>query len=248
MFESYSEALAWFDRAQNKGAGRRVHHRMRMFQDGDKLRMEHDRVPFCIFNPDNTITYVMPVDRLMNRSSSLTQLAHGVAPIGLVRKRTGVYRLWTGARRNSRYYDRFQAPKYNYYEGVSFDLATLTCLNPKADPASRVIPEMRRVWLAHLREFKKQVQLRRKLGVLEAIIPTAPNHVPRNVAYETLLAALRSKTVTTAQLAILVGFVISTSLWFSTPTAAQAAEHIHALCTSTFSMKLRQDFGVFEED
>lgn len=248
MFESYSEALAWFDRAQNKDVGRPVHHRMRMFQDGDKLRVEHDRAPFCVFNPDNTLTYVMPVDRLMQCSSSLTQLAHGVAPIGLARKRTGVYQLWTGARRNARYYDMFQAPKYNYYEGVSFDLATLTCLNPKADPAARVIPEMRRVWLAHLREFKKQVQLRQKLGVLEAIIPTVPKYVPRNVAYETLRAALRSKTVTTAQLAILAGFVICTALWFGTPTAAQVAEHICTLCTSTFSMRLRQDFGVFEED
>jgi len=252
QINSYSAALDQFNRARSKKAGRPLNGgRLRLhscpLEDG--IRMDYDGIPVCVFTPENTLSFVLPNDKLPRISASLSQMIGRATPIGLSRKRQDVYELWVTPKHNWTYTDWRAATKYIYHDSIKFDLNTMACLNPKADPKDTVIPEVRRTWLAHLREFRKQVLVRQKLGVLDSVIRTecgSRKHVSDSVVIDTLIEALRSKTVTTEQLATLVQYVRSVHYWFGAPPDSNTvAMWIVSLCTGKHSFKLRQQFGVF---
>lgn len=250
MIYSYAKAVAEFERARSKEAGRRINRHLRLFACPEGIRMDYDKLPLCVFTPDNKLTFVISNDSLSNIAHSLCQMLHNATPLALDRKRQGVYQIWAPSRLNWNYTDKCVAVKYIYHKGLQFDLDTRACLNPVSDPKDIVIPEARKVWLDHLREFKKQVLVRQKLGVLDSVMreglgiynPPLWDAAITDILYD----AMRSKTVTTDQLEQLAHYVRTHYFWFNNnPDSKMVADRIVSLCTQKFNFKLRAKFGVF---
>lgn len=249
MIDSYNKALAEFNRARSKEAGRRLNHHLRLFACPEGIRMDYDKLPVCVFTPDNKLTFVMTQDHIRRVAHSLCQMLYRHTSLALERKRQGVYQLWVSPRLNWNYVDRLVAPKYIYHEGLQFDLDTRTFLNPVTDPKENVIPDVRKVWLAHLREFKKQVLVRQKLGVLDTVMRTSDgkyHRIPDTLVLATIYEAMCSKQVTTEQLDTLAQYIRTTYYWYGMqPDSKETAARILGLCTQKFNYQLRQKFGVF---
>jgi hypothetical protein len=240
MFKSYNNAIDYLDHARNKTVGRPFTTNLRVHKHPDGVLISFRGRQLCIIRPDDTVEFVFSEAAVAANGHSLVQQLYKVLPMQLTRKSRGVYEVWSSG-------DRWE-----YFKGITFKLNAspvhMACINPKLPLTERVDPDKRLEWRRALRKFKQQVQLRAKLGVIDAII--SRNGVQRLKVGDpvpVLYEAIRSGEVTTDFLEFMLHHSRMYHMWFSPPTATTVAQHIHNLCIDTHSIELRKKFGVFRE-
>lgn len=257
MFTSYNSAANYMSRARNKRVGRQLTSRLRVYElAGGEIVVTHDAVRLCVIRPDDTVHFVMPDTVVASFGNSLVQHIHKFLPAVLKRKGRGVYEFLVRTPSTASGYGfGGEGYKFEYFEGITFkfDNDLLTCVNPKLPLTKRIDVEKRLEWRRTLRHFKRQITLRAKLGVFDALIPKAADATTR-VYYpgapdtvDVLYEAIKSGEVTTEFLTHMIRRVRYNMYWTNIPpSGAQVAAHIHSMCTSTYSVQLRKMFGVFQ--
>jgi len=264
MFTSYNSAANYMSRARNKRVGRQLTSRLRVCELADgEIVVTHDAVRLCVIRPDDTVHFVMPDTVVASFGNSLVQHIHKFLPAVLKRKGRGVYEFLVRNPPDSTDSGDYSygcslsthGYKFEYFEGITFkfDNNSLTCVNPKMPLTKRIDVEKRLEWRRTLRHFKRQITLRAKLGVFDALIPKAADATTR-VYYpgapdtvDVLYEAIKSGEVTTEFLTHMIRRIRHNMYWTSIPpSGAQVAAHILSMCTSTYSVPLRKKFGVFQ--
>lgn len=239
MLYSYQQVVDYLDRARSKAAGRPITRNIRVHKHPDGVLISFRDRQLCVVRPDDTVEFVMSEAAVAANGHSLVQQLYKVLPMQLTRKSRGVYEVWSSG-------DRWE-----YFKGITFKLNAspvhMVCLNPMLPLAKRVDPDKRLEWRRALRKFKQQVQLRAKLGVIDAIINQNSIKHPPADPLPILYEAIRSGEVTTDFLRHMLNNATHYHMWFSSPTSADVVRHIHSLCIYTYSIELRKKFGVFRE-
>ena len=133
-------------------------------------------------HPDNTLEFVIDPYDLWVYSNSLTQMMGKILPVTFHRHATRRYRV-------GKPWDEFGSYRYRkneivktlpeYFSGIKFNLNTLECINPRVDLTStcNIDKEARKRWLADKRRFVRNLKVRARLGVVDAVF----NKLKRNI-------------------------------------------------------------------
>ncbi len=159
---SYADCVEAFTTVRNPVLGKPLHGKgVRLYRDRDlsfRLTM-HERT-FARITKDDVITFVLDNETFLRTvCSSLVYTMTRFLPLGVYRASTNRYRI--GALRS--YAQMKDLPEY--FGGIQFNLETGQCLNPRPDRKYLVNKDARKVWLKALREYRKGVLTRLKLGV-----------------------------------------------------------------------------------
>ena len=195
LFRSYKEVANYYAGVRRPTLGKPVSSFCRLWKEDDKFVFkltwgvrwqEHTRpTPIAEVTPDDVLTFVLPYEKMLQSSNSLTTGLHKVFPAYLARQKKGVYRIGgvaefqaarekmveTGNRspwRAQWVWLMTEAPRY--FEGIKFNLVSSECLNPQPDPSVEVVPERRTQWLRDLRRYKRGLHTRIKVGALDQYI------------------------------------------------------------------------------
>jgi hypothetical protein len=166
----YADFAADFKRCRDPLKGRPVTGWCRMFKDGGDYVLsmpmwKTEPLPLLRVSPDNTATFVMPLDRMLQHSQTIVTSLWRVVPFAVERKRKGVYAV--GYKGTSQYYQSIKATGTEYFEGIRFDLSTGRCLNPRPDMLASVDAEANAKWLHDVKRYKRGLKIRAKLGALD---------------------------------------------------------------------------------
>lgn len=158
---SYQDCIDAMMTCRNPKDGKPIHGKnIRLFRNNDDFHLVVYQKHFATITPDNTITFVMDSERLYHTvATNMVYIMSRFLPLHLLRVGPGRYRLG-----NFRKYAQTKdVPEY--YQGIKFDLRDGACLNPRPDKHTLVNRDARREWLKTLREYRKGVLTRLKLGV-----------------------------------------------------------------------------------
>lgn len=159
---SYAHCVHAFKSVRTPVLGKPINGKdTRLYQDRDgSFRLTKGERTFAVIREDNTITFTLDSGTLRNTiASGLVYTMNRFLPMGLYRVGPGRYRI---GKLNG--YDRLKAlPEYT--QGIKFDLRTSQCLNPQPDRKHRIDKAARAVWTKALREYRKGLYTRLKLGV-----------------------------------------------------------------------------------
>jgi len=174
ILPSYEHFAADYTKCRNKEKGRPIKGWCRLFKEGDDYVVKVNTYggsgdPLFRVSPDNTITFVMPLEDLMGNAQTVVSSLWRVVPILVERKRKGVYAI-TSSHSFNRDWAWLRTKGQEYYAGVKFDLETGECLNPTVNMLDKVIPEVRKQWLRDVKRFKKGLKARAKVGALQGYI------------------------------------------------------------------------------
>lgn len=196
FINSYADAEREFSRCKDKNRGRPLRGTFRLTKDANdyiisRVSWKEKLKPLLRIHPDNTATFVAPVDIVVAYPFSFTLPA--IIPLGIDRVSTNKYRVYHGqvivdcpkqawTHRYSWWYREGKRSAQEYFQGVRFDLTTGKCLNPMPDRCTRIIPERRKVWLRDKAKLMQMVKTWLKLGVI-ANAPPASNNFKPTVKY-----------------------------------------------------------------
>jgi len=200
FINSYADAEREFSRCKDKNRGRPLRGTFRLTKDANdyiisRVSWKEKLKPLLRIHPDNTVTFVAPVDIVVAYPFSFTLPA--IIPLGLDRVSTNKYRVYHGqtivdcpkqawTHRYSWWYREGKRSAQEYFQGVRFDLTTGKCLNPMPDRCTRIIPERRKLWLQDKAKLMQMVKTWLKLGVLVGAPPfyqTSANNYKSAVSY-----------------------------------------------------------------
>jgi hypothetical protein len=177
MISSYKAAQLHMEKARDKAKGRPMKGSgWRLFQEGDMyvVRVWGDEIG--LFLSDNTFQF-SPNGAMARRTApTLSATMHRNLPFAWARVGGKMYRVEHRANLDGERWrwDWMRQPTNAplVYPGLTFDLTTGKCLNPKPDAAFKpeVDPERRKVWLAALRAWKRQVKIAARLGVFDPLM------------------------------------------------------------------------------
>lgn len=264
--KSYDDAKALFRRAKNKDNGKPIRSWMRLFKEGDNFVLKHDGVPVLTITPDNIATFPLTVNQGKSISNTLSSSLYRVVPFMWSRLGKNRYGIAHTKKldefinkSNTRWYwatyMRTDAPEL--FKGLQFNLLTGECLNPQPKPNGAVNGDAKIEWLRALRSFKRGVQTRAKIGVLDSLCQQVVEE--RNKARDTwqqpdwtherwtelLYTCVRDNVYPTD---LLKGFVMSSkvSYWrHESPTAKSTLQAMDSVLDD-MSIELRRRFGVFD--
>jgi hypothetical protein len=157
MLSSYAHCVKAFSRARSPSEGKPLHRcGLRLFKNSDdSFRLMINDHRLANITPDDMITFVMSSEELYDTCSfALVLNLHKVLPLGLIRISHGRYRIGRG----------FTALP-EYYGGIKFNLRSTACENPLPDMHLRVDKDARKVWLKTLKDHRKGLAVRFKLGL-----------------------------------------------------------------------------------
>lgn len=177
MISSYKAAQLHMEKARDKAKGRPMKGAgWRLFQDGDEYVVTTYGDQVGRFLPDNTFQF-SPNGAMARRTApTLSATIHRNLPFSWARVGEKMYRVEHRANFEGEgwRWDWMRQPTNAplVYPGLTFDLTTGKCLNPKPDAAFKpeVDPERRKVWLAALRAWKRQVKIAARLGVFDPLM------------------------------------------------------------------------------
>ena len=159
---SYLHCVSAFASVKTPVLGKPINGKnLRLYQDRDKsFRLTHNERTFAVIREDDTILFVLDEETLRNTiASSLVYTMGRFLPVNLYRVGPGRYRIG----RLSRHSQLKELPEY--FGGIKFNLTTGQCLNPQLDRKHRIDKEARRVWVKALKDYRKGLYARLKLGV-----------------------------------------------------------------------------------
>jgi len=176
-FTSYADFAADYKRCRNAKKGRPIKVWCRLYKEGSDYmvkiyRWRQPDIPLFRVSPDNTVTFCMPADNVLERAHSIVSGLYKVIPFSLERKRRGIYALGgthqisgLGDYRDYWRWLRTEAPEY--FTNIRFNLLTGECLNAQPNLMDCIIPEVRKQWLRHVKQYKKGLKVRAKIGALQ---------------------------------------------------------------------------------
>lgn len=175
--ESYDNARALFSTCRSEAKGKPLPGRWRMFREDDDyvIAMErwgsYDPLPVCTISPDNVVTFDISEKDLVQYSNSICMVLWKILPIGIIRKRSGVYSIGPVAEGATRWYG-YPCSKRSceYFRGLQIRLGAVEILNPKPNFTDQVLPDVKKAWLRDLKRFKKGLKVRAKVGALNGVI------------------------------------------------------------------------------
>lgn len=182
-FKTYADFASDFTRCRSPEKGRPIKGWCRLFKEGDeyvvKQRSWRGAIPIFKVSRNNVITFVMPLENLLQHAQTIVSSLWRVVPIAIERKRKGVYSVGGINDPKMRYENRdewcwsyIRNKGVEYFEGIAFDMISGECLNPQPNLLDRVIPEKRKQWLRDVKRFKKGLKIRAKMGALQGYIRT----------------------------------------------------------------------------
>ena len=198
-------------------------------------------IPFCRISPDNTLTFVMPEEKIVQYSNSLAIIADRVVPFLLERKSKGIYTISTHWR---------PTEKYEYFEGMIWKVGLWdiwNCVNPKRSLTDRVNKERRLEWLRDLRAFKRSFKQKSVMGITDdAIKKMAGQRITINqydTTPEAVAGMIKRRECTTDDIRVLA-YACSTWRW----EAERGAHEKNILnYLNSESLNIRKAYGVFDE-
>jgi len=175
--KSYADCEKLWGTCRNKKKGKPIKGWCRLFKVGDVYELKYsyynsnDIVIAKIF-PDNTITLPSSTNDWYKMHNSLSMALRRAIPIETMRIATGKYYVFDYRQTDlpSRPYELSNHGKFNfeYYGGITFN-AEGKCINPRYSTQGKVDPSKRRVWLQLLKQFKRGLKARAKVGALQKI-------------------------------------------------------------------------------
>lgn len=246
-FGSYGHVQEFYNKGRKLEKGRKVNAvfsiNIRPDNLGYSVKVGNQTFMECL--PDNTVVFVFPNHMIRSYAQSIVSTLSRHFPFNL--KRVGVGRYKVGFGRD---YKQVEASLTDYYNGISFDLSTGACLNPKEPVAERLIPEVRTQWLRDIKLWKKGIKARHKMGVFVGIKDALTKEdMHYNVVYgesfcKRVVEAIKTNTFPHD---LMQDFVKKTIRWAFRAdqiTAAHILDEIEAYL-KTHSYDLRAEYGVF---
>ena len=159
---SYEYCVHLFKTVRNPLLGKPINGKdTRLFKgDNGTFRLTKGERTFAVIDKDNTITFTLDSGTLRNTiASSLVYCMSRFLPIGLYRVGPGRYRIG----RPNGWENVKLLPEYT--QSIKFSLTTGQCLNPQPDRKHRIDKAARSVWVKALKDYRKGLYARLKLGV-----------------------------------------------------------------------------------
>lgn len=272
--KTYADAKTFFERGRTPDKGRHLKNWARLhatpLEDGSvAYDVRANGKGIVRFLPDNTLEFICSPLTARETSITLSQALQRAVPFYWIRVATGRYRVQhikqmkynesqspTGHWWEDGHDLRTRAPEF--FEGIKFNLDTGECLNRKADILTQVIPEKRKEWLSDLRKFKKQVKIRAKMGVFDAICKAEyDKRVADRRGYQMpdwtsdhwikLLATSIKECQVPMELMVGIAQSCHISYWSPRmPTRKDVEDTVERVCKEQ-SVFLRKAYGVFDE-
>ena len=195
----------------------------------DEKRVTHNQQTIFTINSDNLLKFCMPSDVMARYGQSLSFNLHKIVPLEAVRLGAGLY----GLRKLGSTYIQ------EYFCGLTYDLFDGVFVNPKPPASKCVDKEKRDVWLATLKQYKRGLKARIKLGM------KTDHRGECNISVKEIAAAMQRDEYP-QKLLNLIAFRAS-SFW--NPQGADATdmcEKVDAIFKE-HSRPLRQAFGVIPD-
>jgi len=264
--KSYDDAKALFKRARKPAEGKPVKSWTRLFKNGDCFELRCDYTTLAVIKPDNTITFPLSISNAKGTANTLASSLYRVLPFMWMRLGKGRYAIehtkvlddYVKAKGLSYYWGSYMRDKSpELHSGLKFNLLTGECLNARSKPNGDVNKIARSAWLTALRGFKRGIQIRAKIGVIDGLCQqvVAERGASRDRWQqpdwshdqwtEMLFTAIKNNEFSTE---LLKGFVMSSkvSYWrHETPTTKSTLEAVDNICDE-LSIELRRRFGVFD--
>lgn len=162
VLKSYAHCVRAFASVKTPVLGKPINGKnIRLYRDRDlSFRLTMNERTFAVIREDDTITLVLDSETLRNTiGTSLVYTMGRYLPVNLFRVGPGRYRIGS----LSRHSQLKELPEY--FGGIKFNLTTGQCLNPQLDRKHRIDKEARRVWVKALKDYRKGLYARFKLGV-----------------------------------------------------------------------------------
>jgi hypothetical protein len=133
-----------------------------------------------------------------------------------------------------------------YFKGITFDLTTGECVNPQPDPVREINKEVNTEWRRKYSEYKRQWQIRAKLGAFDHIVEEAARSRRKDITPERVIEAVRSCSFEqTFVLSVIAAEMLVTRSWWSRTVAPfdtlNAFERVYARHRDA----VRQQVGCF---
>jgi len=263
----YKSVKAFFERARFPDKGKPLRSWARIHKDGDDYVVKTWNTTLCRFKPNNTVEFTATPEEVWHNSCTLTGSMHRAIPFATLRIAKGRYRLahvreidankteYPDHQGFYNWWDWLKKEAPEYFQGITFDLATHKCLNRRPDDKLIAIPEKRKVWLRALREFKKGIKVRAKMNVFEGISDSIEQG--DNLRFtpdwshgdykELLFTSIRDGEFPQELLTGINRTYRSEYSWnWSRPSPKDIITITDKIC-NTYSVELRRQFGVFKK-
>lgn len=253
-FKSYDDVTKWFTKARSPTAGRPFGRWARVYFSPSTREYTfnvHNVSDILKITPDNKVVFIASADQIRKVGHTLTANLSRVIPAEITRAGTLRYKVQSiaGARNaihnGSSMSEAFKSG-YEMWEGLTLDLETGLFINGKADAKTRVLKDKRSEWLKALRNFKRSIKVRNKLGALDYYCKLSDRHVPlpTGKAIELLYTAIKTNDISDE---FLRTFADGTPRWGGLRYGHQIVQTIEAMLRD-LSVPLREKFGVFSEE
>lgn len=266
MFKSYKQTAEWFSKGRNPEY-RPVRSWARLYKVGDNYELRQGTT-ICTITPDNVLTFNLTHKQAYGVSVTLSSSLQKVVPI--VWTRVSKYRYaimesrkidtWRTTNNNFWYFGKYlSSDGEELFDGIQYDLDTGKCLNPQPKLLDTVNKENRIEWLRTSRKFKRGIQIRAKMGVLETICQQVAQSRTKDKNtwvepdwhhdkwIDLLYTSVKNNEYSTE---LLTGFVRSSPINFwrhEVPTTASTLKAVEMVFRDV-SIPLRKKFSVFDTE
>lgn len=249
--ENFTHAAQLISRCRNPANGKPINSWCRIYRTvhGISFRLESIKAELGYLTPDNIFTFTLSSSQAYAASHIVSTGLHKVTPFAW--NREGMKR-YSVKHIHSKYEsDTFDGLKFNYVTGEA--------INPQTIDTSNVNPEARRQWLRSVKEYKRGIKLRIRMGVFDSIIPEVIRERSSQNRYEwsqpdwfsdhwldRLANAIKYQDFS---LDLLKGITqtAEVSYWNRSITSEEVTVTLDKLIKN-LSVQLRVRFGVFEQE
>jgi hypothetical protein len=159
---SYADCVKAFTTVRSPIKGKPVANGIRLYKDMDNtFRVTANERTFARITPDDMITFTFSAEDFYNTAIAF-KLVYNLGSctrLNVYRVGTRRYRIGCTAR-----HDQVKTLP-EYFGGIQFNLTNGMCTNPQPDRHARADKTARKVWLKTLKEYRRGLFTRLKLGV-----------------------------------------------------------------------------------
>jgi len=220
-------------------------------------------VPVYKLTPNNVLTFILSLDKLLYHSNSIVMVLHKTVPLTVQRFDKGKYRVGVGVKTKAiwsgnYYFSLKKEDSQQYFKGIKFRLPDRLCLNPQPDETIEEVPEERRKWRRDLRRYKRGLKSRAKVGALTGHIDRYEKERNENAKLdwqvrrqlrmlwtnEWIKRLVRCMKKEEYPSEILYAFVRSADRWHRSTNPQHIIKAVDEVFTA-HSEALRREYGVF---
>jgi len=272
--KSYADCERLWGTCRNKQKGKPIKGWCRLFKVDDVYELRYEYyydLPIgqiiAKILPDNTIILPSSTSDWSKMHQSLSMALRRAIPIETMRVATGKYYVFDGRHigipKNPYSPSNHGKFSFEYYGGITFN-AEGKCINPRYSTQGKVNPSKRRVWLQLLKQFKRGLKARAKVGALQKLAEQVAEKrkedknahwrwngiewdTPKNFAM--LIDCLEQNKYTSEFLYAYVEWASPISWWGDSRQPVEDKVLIEQAdkLLNKYSFKLRKHFGVFLE-